>query len=490
MRTLKIYLFSLCLLPALLAATLTVTNTSDSGADSLRQAMHDAQDGDTIRIDVNGTIILNSHLPDIEAKTLIIMGSGKDNVTISGNNVCRPFKVYMGSLHISSLSIADGNNTNEAMRNYPDYAEAETSGGAIFLSRSGSLHVSDVGFKNNNSKGHGGAIVANGSLYIDNTSFYNNSAQSSGGAIRSDGLLEINSSSFTLNDSGVWGGAIFVTDRSTIRKSDFAFNKSTRGGALYYNVGGEDTHELIDTEVLANIASSDHGGGIYNTSVLRIERSLVSSNESHFHGGGIYYRNGGNLGGNDSVIVNSTISHNTAGSKGGAIYLMNSTDTDLNITHATIVNNVSEGIESGGIAQNVGHLYLKNSLLSNNKMTVQNNKYIRDCTTISPDHFHSNGHNLVSFKNSVNPDPCSFAATDINSSEEQVGFLNDNGGETMTHALLESSLANNAATCKDNNNNTIAEDQRGKRRSASHCDIGAFEYYRHNNPAILFYLLQ
>lgn len=473
----------------------TLLDINDSscsdGSCSLRDAMLLADDNDIINIDVNGTIILSSHLPDIEEKTLSIIGPGKDNLTISGNNMCRPIKVYQGNLYLSNLTIEDGNNTNEPARDYPDYGESETSGGALFLSRSGSLHINNVGFSNNISRIHGGAIAAAGSLFITDATFYNNDA-SWGGAIRSDSYLEINTSTFTLNESSTWGGAAYIIGTSVIQKSSFVLNKSRQGGAFFFADGGSDRHEIIDTEILANIASSvEGGGGIYNASALKLERSLLSSNNSNGYGGGIYYKNGSNLGGNDSVIINSTISHNTAASKGGAIYLMNSTASDLNISHTTIVNNISESLESGGIAQNVGHLYLKNSLLSNNKMTNSENKeYARDCTTISPDHFHSNGNNLVTFKSSSNPDPCPFVASDINSSVVQVGTLTNNGGVTKTHALLETSIAHNAATCRDNNSIAVLEDQRGYQRSRVECDIGAFELNENRaSPALIMYLL-
>jgi hypothetical protein len=42
------------------AAMFTVTNTKDSGPGSLRQALVDAKDGDTIAFAVTGTIVLTS----------------------------------------------------------------------------------------------------------------------------------------------------------------------------------------------------------------------------------------------------------------------------------------------------------------------------------------------------------------------------------------------------------------------------------------------
>ena len=51
----------LCATPiSVKATTITVTNTNDSGPGSLRQALADANDGDTITFAVTGTIQLSS----------------------------------------------------------------------------------------------------------------------------------------------------------------------------------------------------------------------------------------------------------------------------------------------------------------------------------------------------------------------------------------------------------------------------------------------
>ena len=52
-------LFCVSTMPAR-AATITVTNTNDSGPGSLRQALRVANDGDTINFAVTGTITLTS----------------------------------------------------------------------------------------------------------------------------------------------------------------------------------------------------------------------------------------------------------------------------------------------------------------------------------------------------------------------------------------------------------------------------------------------
>src|SRR5689334_5221716 len=73
------------------AATLTVTNASDSGAGSLRQAIATAASGDTIVFDTAGvfaapqTITLTSGQLVINT-SLTIQGPGARQLTVSGNN--------------------------------------------------------------------------------------------------------------------------------------------------------------------------------------------------------------------------------------------------------------------------------------------------------------------------------------------------------------------------------------------------------------------
>jgi hypothetical protein len=79
-----------------------------------------------------------------------------------------------------------------------------------------------------------------------------------------------------------------------------------------------------------------------------------------------------------------------------------------------------------------------------------------------------------------------------------LGALHDNGGPTLTHALLPDSPAIDAgdpAGCTDAQGNPLATDQRGYGRpvdgdsdGVARCDIGAYEYGATLPPNFLVFL--
>src|SRR5213592_4795469 len=101
---------SLCLQAS--AATLTVINTNDSGAGSLRQAISDSSSGDTISFDssLNGQTITLASGELLIDKNLTITGPGAHSLAINGNAASRVFEITSGiDVTISGLTITNGN---------------------------------------------------------------------------------------------------------------------------------------------------------------------------------------------------------------------------------------------------------------------------------------------------------------------------------------------------------------------------------------------
>ena len=98
------------------AATIEVTNTSDSGAGSLRKAIARADrlpGPDRIVITATGTISLVSSLPDLSTD-LTIDGPGAGRLTIDGHGLTRStFRVYPQGVTVtlSRISIVGGGAT-------------------------------------------------------------------------------------------------------------------------------------------------------------------------------------------------------------------------------------------------------------------------------------------------------------------------------------------------------------------------------------------
>jgi hypothetical protein len=75
------------------AATITVTNTNDSGPGSLRQALVDTNDGDTINFAVTGGIGLTSGELVIN-KNIAISGPGADLLAVSRAPETASFRIF------------------------------------------------------------------------------------------------------------------------------------------------------------------------------------------------------------------------------------------------------------------------------------------------------------------------------------------------------------------------------------------------------------
>src|SRR5215471_1611129 len=93
---------------ALPANIIVVTNTNDNGPGSLRQALVDANDGDTIdATGVSGTILLTSGELQI-THNVTINGPGAGNLAINGNAASRVFENFASDVTTSGFTITNG----------------------------------------------------------------------------------------------------------------------------------------------------------------------------------------------------------------------------------------------------------------------------------------------------------------------------------------------------------------------------------------------
>src|SRR5262249_47651620 len=105
-RLCTLLLIGACAAAPAFAATRIVKNTDDSGDGSLRQALKDASDGDTISFasDVHGEIALESAL-DIDSD-VVLKGPGAGFVTLHRSDGITV--ATAGTITITGLTIAGG----------------------------------------------------------------------------------------------------------------------------------------------------------------------------------------------------------------------------------------------------------------------------------------------------------------------------------------------------------------------------------------------
>ena len=211
-------------------ATYTVTNTNDSGAGSLRQAVLDANANagvDTVNFApaLSGqTIVLTSGVIAI-SEGVSINGSGLTvPVTISGNNNSQIFTITAVGVSLNNLRIIEGRNVGG-------------NGGAIFLSGAANVVINNSVIADNFATYDGGAIFLSeaSTMVINNSVIADNVADLyRGGAIRTEGTLNVLGTTFINNESGGDGGAIendsgdvTITNSTFTRNSGFQIQYRT-----------------------------------------------------------------------------------------------------------------------------------------------------------------------------------------------------------------------------------------------------------------------
>jgi hypothetical protein len=286
------------------SCTTTVSDTADSGANTLRGKIAAAVAGSVICLP-SATITLAT--PVLLDKSLTISGTGASGSIVSGGNATRVLSVTAGvNVVLQGLTVRDGFLEN----------------GDFF----------------GNEPGHGAGIYNAGTLTVRSSQ------------VISNGLINTLSSSNYYDGAGIYNIGVLTLTNSTVLS-----NQMTTGqGAGLYNNG-----RLVvngGTQIVGNIARID-GGGIYNDaagSVLldsaEVSRNQASTDDGSIgEGGGIY--NKGWL----TITNGSRVDHNYAPTRGGGVH---------NVGGQVVVQN-SSIFENSSYKQDIGNLEGKGAGLYN-----------------------------------------------------------------------------------------------------------------------------
>ena len=379
--------------------------------------------------------------------------------------------------------------------------------------------LTDSQITNNRSGQDGGGLYVTSNVSPDdrvtltNTSISTNTAERDGGGI-------YNASDTVIVDNGVVrgneainsGGGIFASGigAQTVLSSSLVSENTAAvdGGGIFSNASSD---VFVLKSTVGNNEATRNGGGINNDGLTtNIVNSTVSNNQSGVNGGGVFTESGA-----VTNLPNSTVSGNTANNDGGGIFnqpTRGSVDPfgnvvvgvpggTTNLFNTTVTQNTADVDDNGtgnggGIANrrfsdgNIrflpSNVDSQNSIIAGNFDSPENNGPGDVQADIAGSVDGNN--NLVSSLDGA--EGSITEGNNILSPNPLLGQLQDNGGATLTHALLNASPAIDAgdnalipADINDQNGNgdTTEQtpfDQRGSdfaRIVRDTVDIGAFE---------------
>ncbi|MDQ7825582.1 MAG: right-handed parallel beta-helix repeat-containing protein [Candidatus Eremiobacteraeota bacterium] len=357
--------------------THTVTSavdSADTGSGSLREAITNAADGDTINFtDGLGTITLTLGELAITGKSITIDGSSSSTpITVDASaTTSRVFNIGANAtVTIKSLIMKGGNVKNDV---------TNPNGGTIYADTSSKLTLTGCTVDGSTAIQGGGIYAADGaSLKMERCTVSNCVAAAAlnggGGGIYGAGTATMeltdctvknNTAKIMVDVTSGRGGGIFVEGPATAKLTNCTINSNTSenttlgsggGGGLYLSsvlapaVAG--SLSLVNCTIALNTASTD-GGGIFSSSIApaaTITNSTISDNTSAGAGGGFACRaaDGAHL--LNTVVINN---HDGSGaediSNGGAdinVYYCWYSKTSGEIATKTMAPNVTSAYDA------------------------------------------------------------------------------------------------------------------------------------------------
>jgi hypothetical protein len=439
---------------AVAGATITVTNESDSGPGSLREAISDASAGETIAVPAGTYTLTSGEL--VIAKSLTIAGSGAGSTIVRAGGASRVFNVSGSGneVTISGLTIREG---------AVEKLDGTAHGGGVF-NEDASLTLENVVVRDNHADANGtsgefGGIADGGGIYNlggtvdlrDSTVLANVASAvggtgkaggiAFGGGLWSEGAFTIESSTFAENSADAHGGEGAPNEEQSGGIAD--------GGGVYAYVDGGSASAATAITANGNEANASAGIGGKNGGIAEGGGLDISTNSSAL------------------AISNATVTANAAraagamagNALGGGIF-DEAVSATITLANADLNANTAEGSGGGGDLYAVAGTQAKNTIVSGGIGPPGT----ENCAGTDE----SLGHNIDS------SNQCGFhAAGDLDDTDPLVGPLQDNGGPVETEALPADSPAVNAAT----NSGCPKTDARGVARpQGPACDIGAFEF--------------
>jgi CSLREA domain-containing protein len=256
-------------------------------------------------------------------------------------------------------------------------------GGGIFYqntsgSATGTLSLSGDTFTGDKSSLNGGAVCDTAgtsdfagrqaspstALTIDQCSFLDDTAGDSGGGVYLTGNFTVAATAMVASttfdhDFGSQGGGMFLDQVTslTIDQCTFTDNKSSYdGGGFQVNARNNATPPTVTvtgSTFTGNSGSSGGGMFIGGSASLTIDQCTITDNRATYEGAGVDFDVFTGTGSGTFALTNSTLSSNTAGEQGGAVYCNFESFTSgsmvvLTFTNDTIAGN-SSGEQGGGL---------------------------------------------------------------------------------------------------------------------------------------------
>ena len=425
------------------------------------------------------------------------------NTTISNNSGRAIWSKGTGNVDIEQCNISG---------NVADLA-------AIWLRTfDGNVLINDSTISGNDSLQGGGGIdcyAIRGELTVSDCTISDNHA-ASGGGMKVAGIVNVMDCNFNSN----YAGALLISQpviptNVTITGTTFRENRAYDGAAIFATGSMIGPMSIEDCTFIANTATGTNGGAIFVQfpASCTVTNSTFHANYAQSSGGAVWSD------GSPISIMNSTFDSNSAGSRGGAVAINVIQGSTVTIEQSTFSDNWSNGNGNAiSVIANGGATKIASTTISNNGFggngsavyasgtgvfAITNSIVAANYGITSPDLLTTIPNSTIRYSLIGNGSGSGLASAPIGSPDANgnlvggttsssiinplLGPLANNGGTTLTRALLPGSPALNSGdpTAAPGQNGVPTSDQRGApfiRIYGGRIDIGAIESQPNDLP--------